>query len=233
MELRTGTRRLCRDGVIAGPQVLTAPDVQLESPTPGRAHLVVEDPEPRVGRKILRHGVLLGDSRQDPDEDELRPQTRCAFVRMVQAVKDLPLVLLQSVPLDQARRDIDFQIELAKFGLVCRIREFCDNLPVAHRRTRLAVEQVDLDLQTGPRQVSVELDFDQHLGQHIEASVQLFPIPHAIIARKGGLRDGRGCDRRSPGVVAGRATDGQPRPRSRSSRSCRPGRRRSPEPGSR
>ncbi len=107
----------------------------------------------------------------------------------VEAGPDLGLQLQRGPAGQWPRRNVEFDVVGAQFGLVRRIGDRRQHLLVAHRGLIVGVDQVAFDLHAGQRTLELETGPGQHRFEDVEAQLHLAPVFAAVRATEVGLLD--------------------------------------------
>jgi hypothetical protein len=84
--------------------------------------------------------------------------------------------------LEQARRDVDLDVELPELRLEVGVGDRLERLSVDHRRVARIVGEVQLDLEPDRAALRVEARLAQHPSEHVEARADLLPVALPVLA---------------------------------------------------
>ena len=124
------------------------------------------------------------DRRQDPDQHHVRAHRARALLGAVEAAAHGLLELGGDAPLEQPRRDVDLDVELAELGLEVGVGDRLERAGVHHRRVALLVGEVQLDLEPDGAALGVEARLAQHAREHVEAGPHLLAVALPVLARE-------------------------------------------------
>jgi hypothetical protein len=156
MELGAGAGRLGRDGVGGDGQPVDAVDADVEVLAAGREDLLVEQLVTRVGRQRVQRHVLAAQRRQDAHHHGVRAHAARVLLGVVEAGPQRALEVGVLVAGQPPRRHVDLDVELAELGLEVGVGDRAQDLGVAHRRVRVLVDEVELDLHAGQGTLELE-----------------------------------------------------------------------------
>ena len=98
------------------------------------------------------------------------PTPRGPSSALLRPARTVGLELRRARGREQARRDVDLDVELAELGLEVRVGDRLEHLGVAHRGVARIVDQVELDLAADRRPLGVEARLAQHAREHVQAA---------------------------------------------------------------
>jgi len=127
--------------------------------------------------------------RQDADHHDVRAVGVGLRFRGIQTGPHIGLELKCGATRQPPRRNVEFDVVRAQFGLVGRVCDGGQHFLVAHRGLILAVDEIALDLHAGQRPIEFETGLGEHRFEHVEAQLHLAPVLAAVRARKVGLLD--------------------------------------------
>ena len=136
------------------------------------------------------------DRRQDPDDHHVRADRPRLALGVVEARPGVPLELRKHPALEQARRHVDLDVELAELGLERRVGDRLERGRVDQRGVAGVVGQVELDFEPERSPLGVKPRLGQHPGEHVEVRPHLHAVALSILAT-----EGSGCNLLAHGAI--------------------------------
>jgi hypothetical protein len=100
--------------------------------------------------------------RQDPDHHDVGTVDIGFGLGRVEAGPHLVFQLHTGVAAQRPRRNVEFDVVRAQFGLEGRVGDGSQHILVGHRRLVVVVDQIAFDFHPGQRAVEVEAGLREH-----------------------------------------------------------------------
>jgi hypothetical protein len=146
-----------------------------------RAHLLVEQVVPGVGRHRLPGGVPLAQRRQDPDHGQPGAGAPGPPVRVGDAVGQVAFQPAQRLVRQRAGGQVDLQVELPQFGRPVPGADRVEHLRAALTHVTRAIDQIELGLEPDLLRCFLEPGILQHPGEDIQATPDLVPVAPPVV----------------------------------------------------
>ena len=187
MQLHAGARRFRRDRLRLQAQPLGTRDVDQDVLAAGGEDRIVEC---LIARRLAHPSarkVFWHQRRQDSDHHDVRVVAVGLGLGGVEAGPHLGLQLECRTAGQRPRRNVEFDVVGAQFGLIRRVGDRRQHFLVAHRGLIVGVDEIALDLHAGQRPLELETGLGEHGFEDVQAQLHLAPVLAAVRARIVGL----------------------------------------------
>ena len=168
---------------------VVARDVEADGFAAQAHQLLVQHDVAVVAGQRADDEVLRLDRRQDPDHGEPRPARVGRRTGEPELVGELVLEVPPLVAGQRPGRQVELHVPPAELGLEVRACQGVEHLAAAERGHQLAVDEVELHLDTGHRLVTGERVLAQHQGERIETPLDLAAVALAVASTEQGPVD--------------------------------------------